>query len=139
MFLGGIITTYFSIFGVVIAIIGAFVAFTSTSTILDINRKRIKLSNNLFGIFPVGKWIDIKPDMKIGIKRSHRGYEAYIRVIQPIGIYIHDFRIFLYDSANKPIMPINKFESFESSKAELNNLNSMLGLDIIPNQNLNGI
>jgi hypothetical protein len=133
MFLGGIIATYYSFIGPIIAIIGAFVSFTSTSTSIATDKRRIKHSNNLFGIIPIGKWIDIKPDMKIGLKKSHTGYRAYIMGTQPIGIHNNDFRIFLYESDNKQIMPIKKFDSYESSKSELNNLSNLLGLDIICN------
>lgn len=134
MFLGGIIVTYYSLFGLIIAIIGAFVSFTSTSALIDTENKRIKFSNNLFGIIPVGKWIDTNSEMQIGIKRSHKGYQAYIRGNQPIGIHIKDIRIFLYGSDNKQIMPIMKFDSYESAKGELDNLSTLLGLKKIENQ-----
>ena len=91
----------------------------------------IKLSNNLFGFISVGKWIDIKPEMKIGLKKSHKGYRAYIRGAQPIGIHNRDIRIFLYGSDNKQIMPIKKFDSYESSKSELKSLSTLLGIEII--------
>jgi hypothetical protein len=129
MMILGIVATYFSFFGIFIVVIGAFACFTSTSTIIDTDNKKIKYSDNLFGIIPVGKWIDIKPDMKIGLKKSHRGYRAYIRGTQKIGIHYNDIRIFLYDSDNKQLVPINKFDSYESSKNELNNLSSLLGLE----------
>jgi hypothetical protein len=131
MLVGGIIATYYSLIGPIIALIGAFVSFTSTSTFIDVDHKRIKYSDNLFGIIPIGKWIDIKPNMKIGLKKSHKGYLAYIRGTQPIGIHYNDIRIFLYGPDNKQIMPIKKFDSYESSKSELNELKSILELDII--------
>ncbi len=131
MLLGGIIATYYSYWGLLIVVIGAFVCFTSSSTIIDTDNKKIKYSNNLFGIFRVGKWINIQPDMKIGLKKFHRGYRAYIRGTQKIGIHYNDIRIFLYRSDNKQTMPIQKFDSYETSKSELNKLSSLLGLDII--------
>lgn len=131
LFIGGIITVYFSLFGLIIAIIGAFVSFTSTCTFIDFDKKRIKFSNNLFGIFPVGKWIDIKPGMKIGLKKSHKGYRAYIRGNQPVSLHINDIRIYLYGPDNKQIMPVKKFDSYESSKRELGELSTMLGLEVV--------
>jgi len=131
MFIGGIIATYYSFFGLFLALIGAFVSFTSTSTLIDTENKKIKFSNNLFGIIRAGKWIDIRTDMKLGLKKSHLGYRAYIRGTQPIGIHYNDIRIFLYDSGNKQIMPVMKFNSYESSIKELNNLSTLLGLEII--------
>jgi hypothetical protein len=133
IFLGGIITLYFSLIGIVIALVGAFVSFTTTSTFIDTDNKKIKFSNNLFGIIRLGKWIDIKPDMRIGLKKSHKGYVAYIKGNQPYDIHIKDIRIFLYGSDNKQIMPIKKIDSHETSRNELNNLSSLLGLMIIDN------
>lgn len=131
LFIGGIIATYFSIFGLIIVIIGAFAGFTSTSTFIDSDNKRIKFSNNLFGFISVGKWIDIKPGMKIGLKKSHKGYRAYIRGTQPVGIHINDIRIYLYGPDNKLIMPVKKINSYASSKRELSELSNLLGLEII--------
>jgi hypothetical protein len=131
LFLGGIVTTYFSLYGLIIVIIGAFASFTTTGTFIDFDKRRIKFSNNLFGIFPVGKWIDLKPGMKIGLKKSHHGYRAYIRGTQPIGLHINDIRIYLYGPDNKQIMPVKKFKTYESSKRELDELSFRLGLEII--------
>ena len=131
MLLWGIIATYYSLIGLVITIIGAFVSFTSESTFIDVDNKRIKFSNNLFGIIPTGTWIDIKPDMKIGVKKSHRGYLAYIMGTRPISIHINDFKIILYGPDNKQIMPIKKLGSYKTLKSELNELNTILNLEII--------
>jgi hypothetical protein len=128
LMIGGIIATCFSFFGLLIIIIGAFACFTSTSTVIDTDNKKIRHSDNLFGIIPVGKWIDIRPGMKLGFKKFHRGYMGYIRGTQPIGIHYNDLRIFLYDSDNKQVVPINKFKSYESAIDELNKLSSLLGL-----------
>jgi hypothetical protein len=86
MFLGGIIATFYSWFGLVIAVVGAFAFFTTTSSIIDSDNKKIKFSDNLFGIIPVGKWIDIKPDMKLGLEKHHRGFMGYIKILGSIYI-----------------------------------------------------
>jgi len=131
MLIGGIIATYYSLFGLVIAVIGAFVSFTTTSTSIDTDNKKVRHSDNLFGFIPTGKWIDIKPDMRIGLKKSQKGYRAYIRGTQPIGIHNKDIRIFLYGPDNKEIMPIKKFDSYKTSKTEIDKLSALLGVDII--------
>ena len=79
MFIAGLAATYFALTGLILVLIGALLGFTSTSTLVDTDKKRIKLSNNLFGILPVGKWIDIKPGMKVGLKKIRSGYRAYSR------------------------------------------------------------
>lgn len=131
MLIGGIIATYYTLFGLGIAIIGAFALFTTTSTSIDTDNKKIKHSDNLFGFIATGRWIDIKPGMRIGVKKSHKGYRAYIRGTQPIGIHNKDIRIFLYGPDKKEIMPIKKFDNYKTSKDELDKLSDLLGLDII--------
>ena len=132
---GGFVATYFSISGLLIVLIGAFAAFTSTSTFIDADNRRIKYSDNLFGFLPVGKWLEITPDMKLGLRKSHRGFTGYIRVNQPLGISENDIRIFLYDSNNKQIMPVNKFSSLEAAQNALNNLSSLLRIPVVPRKN----
>lgn len=131
LFLGGILATFYSFFGLILVVIGAFASFTTTSSQIDTTKMKIRHANNLFGFIPAGKWIDISPDMKLGLEKSHKGYLAYIRETQPIGIHNDDIRIFLYNAENKQIMPIRKFKSYDSSIAALENLSSQLGLKII--------
>jgi hypothetical protein len=117
--------------GFLIALVGAFISFTSTSSIIDTENRRVKFSNNLFGIIQTGKWIEIKPDMKIGLKKSHRGYRAYTRGTQPVDIHNNDIRILLYDSNKKQLMTLQKFSSYESSKSGIKELSEILGLNIV--------
>jgi len=131
LFLGGIIATYYSPIGLIIALVGAFVSFTTTSTLIDTENKKVKFSNNLFGFISIGKWIDIKSDMKIGLKKSHMGYRAYTRGTHPVDIHNNDIRIVLYSSENKQLMHLQKFTSYEKSKAGIKELSSVLSLNIL--------
>ena len=131
MLLGGILATFYSFFGLIIVLVGAFAAFTTTSSQIDTEKRRIRHVNNLFGIIPAGKWIDITPEMKLGLGKSHRGYVGYIRGTQPVGIHYNDIRIFLYNAENKQIMPIQKFKSYDASITVLEKLSSLLGLKLI--------
>ena len=131
LFLGGLLATYYSLTGLIIVFIGAFVTFTSTSAIIDTSKKRIKHSSNLFGIIPCGKWVHIQPGMKLGLGKSHKGYRAYIMGTQPIGIHVNDIRIYLYGTDNKKIMPLQKFDNYSSAKAGLDDMSSVLLLDTL--------
>ena len=130
MFIAGLAATYFSLTGLVLVLIGAFIGFTSTSTLLDTDKKRIKFSNNLFGILHVGQWIDIKPEMKIGLKTMHRGYRAYSRGNRTFDVHSKDVRIMLYGTDNKQIVTVKKFDSLNSAKTELESLSNQFGLGL---------
>ena len=132
LFAIGIITLYTSWFGFILIVLGAFVGFSSTSTLVDYNNRRIKFSNNLFGIIRTGKWIAVNNDMKIGIWKSNVTWRAYSRSNRPMDFDNKDFRLVLLDSDNREIMPLKKTDSPESAKAELeilcNNL-KLIGIE----------
>jgi len=128
---GGIIASWYSLSGLILAFLGAFIAFTTTSTFIDADRKRIKFSNDFFGFFHSGKWIDVGPGMKLGLKKAHRGYRAYTRANQPTDMHFKDFRIYLFDSNKRQMGTVNKFSSIESAKNELVKLGSDLNLEIL--------
>jgi hypothetical protein len=128
LFIAGIIITCFYISGLILVLIGAFVGYTSTSTLIDYDKKRVKFSNNIFGIIQFGKWITIEPDMKIGIKKSDVTWRAYGASNQAIDVIVKDFRLFLYDSHDKEIMPIKKTGTLDAAKIEIEIECKRLGL-----------
>jgi hypothetical protein len=131
MIIGGIVMTYYSLSGIIVVMIGAFVGLTSTSTVIDWDKKRIKYTNNFFGILKTGPWISIEPDMKLGIRKSKKGWQAYSRSNIPLSESFSDYRINLYDSDNKKIIPVMKTDSLESARKSREELTSQLGLKLI--------
>ena len=131
MFIIGLVVVYSELTGLILVLIGAFMGFSSTCTLIDYDKKRIKFSNLIFGIIPIGQWIELKPDMKIGLKKIHKGYRTYSRSNRILDIHKKDIRIILFGNNNKKIMPINKFDSIDSANTELIKLSEELDLRII--------
>src|ERR1035437_8824113 len=71
IFVVGVLTIFSSFYGAILIVLGAFVGFTSTSTFIDFELKRIKFSNNIFGFITIGKWIPVMLSMKTGIEESN--------------------------------------------------------------------
>ena len=69
LIIAGIVGSIYSLPAITLVIIGAFTAFTESYTYLDIDRKRIRLSYNFFGFIRSGQWIELDPNMKVGIKK----------------------------------------------------------------------
>lgn len=128
MFVIGAVLAFFHLSAIILVIIGAFIAFTSTRTIIDTEKRRVRHADFLFGVIPTGKWLNIRDDMKLGLRKVRRGYTGYIRVNQPMDIKYLDIRIFLYDAANKTIMPLKSVMPGESEQDELKAMASLLGL-----------
>jgi hypothetical protein len=131
LFVTGIILSWFYLSGLILVLIGGFVGFTSTSTLVDLDGKRVRFCNNLFGIIRTGKWISIEPTMKIGIRQSNQTYRAFSRGNRALDINKKDFRLILFDSQTREIMPMKKFDSLEAAKAELETMENQLGLTSI--------
>jgi hypothetical protein len=124
----GIIMTFFYFSAIILVLLGAFIGFTSTSALIDYDKKRVKFSNNLFGIIKIGKWIYIEPDMKLGFKKSNLIWSAYSQTNRILDVADQDYRIILYHSNNKEIMPVRKTKSLDTAKVELERLGNQLGL-----------
>ena len=132
MLLAGTIYVYFSLLGIILIVIGAFIGFTSEITFLDIEKRKIRFSSVLFGIFPTGKWIDITNEMKIGLVNSQRGFRTYSRGMRTNDVILKDRRIMLFGPDHKKIGPIKKCNSLESAKKSSEELSQLLGLEFIP-------
>ncbi len=129
IFLAGLVLIYFTIAGLILIVFGAFVGFTSTSTLVDVEGKRVKFCNNLFGIIPVGRWVNIDSAFRIGVEKSNRTWRVYSRGSRSLDISDRDYRIVLYDAHKKPIMPIMKTNTAETAKLEADILRLKLGLE----------
>jgi hypothetical protein len=118
LFITGVVTTFFSFFGLILVVLGAFLGFTYTSAIIDYSSRRIKFSEHLFGLVPKGKWIKIEKSMKIGIKESNMTWRTFSRSNRSIDTDVKDFRLILLDAEDQEIMPIMKLNSLDSAIAE---------------------
>jgi hypothetical protein len=128
LFAVGIITIFSSFYGLILIVMGAFVGFTSTSTFIDFEQKKVKFSNNIFGLISAGKWIPVESNMKIGIEESNVTWRALSRGNRNLDIEQKDFRIVLFDSDNRDILTLMKTDSMESAKIKLEKLCNQLEL-----------
>jgi hypothetical protein len=119
LFAAGIVATFYSYMGLFLALGGAFMAFTNTSTIIDTANKRVKPVELLFGIFPFGKWIYINDEMKLGIEKSRKGFRVFSASNKTAEIIESDYRIMLYGENELPITPLKKFSSRDEAEKEI--------------------
>ena len=124
----GLIMSFYSPSALILIIIGAFIGYTSTGTIIDFTTKRVKFVNNIFGIIPSGRWIDIEPEMKLGIEKSHTGWRTYSRSNRILNTDQRDYRIYLYDPDGQKVMPLIKSPTREEANIRMAELVDKLGL-----------
>ena len=131
IFIVGLITTYFAFIGFLLVLLGAFVGFTNSATTIDFEKKQVKFTNNLFGILKVGKWLEVKDTMKIGLKRSNKIYRSHSLSNRTLDIRDQNTKIYLYDKDNQPIMPLKPILKNKDTKSELEQMCKNLDLNIL--------
>ena len=119
VFLAGLGSLYFSWYSLILVLIGSFMGFTYSSTEIDFDRKRVRFLNNLFGVIKIGQWLSVKPGMKIGIIKSRKIWKTYSVGNRELDVTNEDYRLVLYDSSGKKIMPVKKADNMNSAKMEL--------------------
>lgn len=124
----GIVTTCTNWGGLLLVVVGALMGFSSTSSVIDTDQKRIMFSNNLFGFIQTGKWMDIDETMKVGIKESNVTWTTFSRSNRFIDTSNKDFRIVLCNSGEKEIMEISKSNTLDSATSQLETISRQLGL-----------
>jgi hypothetical protein len=111
----------------------AFIGFTTGYTRIDYENKRIKYGTKLFGIIFIGKWTNLIPDMKLGLKTSTERWGAYTSAgtVGSMSLDYTNLKIVLYDAEETEIIPIKKVKKAINAEAELEKLSELLNLERI--------
>lgn len=111
LIISGVFVLFYSLVGITTILVGLFLALTTTNTYVDCENKKMKFSNNLFGIIKLGKWYDINSNMLIKIVEDKQQ---------------HKYQLNLYNSNDKLIMPIKISNNKEILEQELEKINKSL-------------
>lgn len=127
LFIAGLVVIFNAVgLGTILILTGAFIGFSSTSSIIDSEKRRIKFSDNIFGFIETGKWLPIEDTMKLGIKESNLTWRAYSRANRSLDIDKRDYRVALFDADNREIIEISKSVSPELAGVKLDELSGCL-------------
>jgi len=118
LFVSGLILVWFSLSAIIKIFLGSFLGFTFSSTEIDFEQKKVRHSDVLFGVIKTGKWVDIKPEMKIGILKSRKTWRTYSRGNRELETPVEDHRLVLFNGAGKMQIPLKKFDSTEEARIE---------------------
>jgi hypothetical protein len=134
---GGLIAVLFSFTSIILIISGAFLAYTSSGTVLDTENKRVKPYTNLFGIIKTGKWLDMSHFTRFNIIRTTKKYTTYSRGSVRFDMNVSDIQLRLINDNNTRKVIINRYNKMEEAQEEKEKLSRILypSNDIIIEQN----
>jgi hypothetical protein len=122
LFFTGFILVWYSSVSIVNILVGALVGFTHSSTEIDLGLKKIRHSDLLFGILRTGKWIQIKPEMKVGILKSRKTWRTFSAGNRQLDTPVEDYRLVLFNASGKKLMPVKKFDDLNAARKEQDNI-----------------
>lgn len=129
--LAGIVVIFYSYTGLFVLLIGAFVAFTNTSVAIDTGNKRIKYSQNICGIFKMGRWIDIQPEMQIRIVQNNLVFRAYSLSNRRIESKSKRFKIILVTRNGQSDIPLKYANNINEARQTAQQLADNLEISYI--------
>lgn len=124
----GIYACFYSWVGITTIVVGAFLAFTNTGTIIDFENRRLKFASKLFGFIAVGHWTEIKPGMKLIVRNVSKTYTANSASNRQTSQKQSDIRIVLLNDSGAEVMAVKKFGTKEAAEKELPELTEKLKL-----------
>ena len=127
LFASGLVLIFFSLSGVVVLLIGAFIGFTAQASLIDYKSKRVKYGTFFFGIIPSGSWLNVEPEIKLEIKKYKASYHAYSLSNRVLHTSENDYRIVLCDNTGKEIIPLKRYPNKELAEKEIVSLAKRLG------------
>lgn len=122
IFITGLIASYFALTGLILVFLGAFIGFTNSSTTIDTKNKKVRFSNNIFGIIKIGRWINIDKDMQVGKKRENKIYRTYSRSNRTLDLKVNNIIMYLYDKKAHPIFPIMRIQRDENPQEKIDKI-----------------
>lgn len=113
-----------------LVVFGCFIAFTRSGTQIKVQERKIRLYQNIFGIFKIGKWKNLEDFRGLTIVPVKKIISLNSYSNRTTDIEEGDYRIFLVNKLRKPEFPINKYSTRAEALNAINELSLSLELSV---------
>ena len=128
VFVAGCVGVWYSLKAILLIWVGAFFGFTYFRAAIDLDKQRVRNGDVLLGIFGTGKWVEIDPEMTVGLMKRENVRRISSLSNRRVSVPESEFMVVLFDAEGKKLMSLNKNESLESANDELFRLSDLLNL-----------
>jgi hypothetical protein len=129
LIVSGVAISFFSITGLFLVLAGIFVVFSYKGTIVDFDKRRLKSYICLFGWFKAGKWYSVDHFSKFTIYTSGRRSRVRSRRNSPSTLRDRNIRLALVTKDGSGKIVVNRYDTFDTARREMNDLIKDLKLD----------
>lgn len=122
----GIVSTWFSLTGIAVFVLGLLVSFTRKGCRVDTSLKKIKPYFAWFGLIRQGRWLEIAEGDEIVVLRYSGSYSASSQSNRIKKSKISDYRIYLVRFSYKNKITLAKYSDEEQATKEAEELRAFL-------------
>lgn len=122
IFVAGLIATFFALSGLILVFFGAFIGFTNSSTTIDTKNKKVRFTENIFGIIKTGKWLKVDRDMQVGTRQESGVYRTYSMSNRSIDLKVDNTIMYLFDKSGNQLIPIMQLQKDENPQEKIDEI-----------------
>lgn len=125
----GVVYSFESLAGLILVVAGLFMGFTFYGATFDFERGRIRSYTAIFGLIKLGTWYQAGIFDRFRIYHSRRSYTSYSRANIPLVVKKSDIRLELFKSDRSIKITVNRYDSVEEARMELDQIRRELKLN----------
>jgi hypothetical protein len=122
------ISVLYTIKGVLVILIGAFLGFSTETTLIDSVKKKIVHATMWVGLINLDGWIDIKTGMSLRIQKPEYSYLLSGKKRRRIEKGDDFYYMLLFDEKDEFILPIKKYKLKQDAENDLQRMKDLMGL-----------
>jgi hypothetical protein len=122
----GIFASFYSLLALSLLIPGIFMIYTYDGILIDMDKKRLKPYTALFGLLKTGNWINADQFTRFTIVKSTKKYTSYSRGSVRFDMKVSDIELLLTNRKGTKKIILNKFDTFEDARKEMDEFKSIL-------------
>lgn len=119
--------------GILLVLIGTFFAFSYSGTTIDIDNSQVRQFSQLFGLFKVGDWEDLKQYKEVTILKDDTVFRVFSRGNRTLDSKSDKFIVYIVGEDLRFKVPVIKTKTFELANIEAEKISKELGLPIVEN------
>jgi hypothetical protein len=130
LFIFGIITTVFSLTGILVLLLGAFLAFCYNCSEIDPEKRNVLSGIMISRWYLFWKNIEIDDSYKLEIKHVKAKYSVYSSSNRKLDINQKDYRIYIFSSIHLNRTLLAKFDDLTEAQNEAEKIKNLIRVDI---------
>jgi hypothetical protein len=122
------ISILYTVNGVMVILIGAFLGFSTETTLIDPLKKKVVHATMWVGFINLDLWIDIEAGMSLRIQKPEYSYLLSGKKRRRIEKGDDFYYMLLFDEKDEFILPVKKFKLKRDAENDLQRMKDMMGL-----------